>query len=255
MRRIPRQELALEEKLWEQLPRTVSAQVQELVRELQGRLGRWVRRELVLQAAARGLELSGVDPQDVLQNGFLHALTALEQKPSDMSLRAWLVRHVWEALEATLQELAERQRQEEVHLETDVPEVDPVLAATAAADERYAFAHPDEDWVVADLLPDPQPADPQARAELRDLVETVVRALARLPERWRRIFTLHRVHGLSEEEIANAMGLSAHEVHTTLERAEAFLRHVFEEPAFRKIHNKLPAQDVPEELRVWFQFV
>ncbi len=241
----------------EQIPEGLSAEARQLIEALWPRLERWVRHELAIKAAQNGMpDPSVLDPRDIVQNGLLKALAGLELRPEHVSLRAWLVRHVWQAMEEAFRDLVQQSEREEVHLEMDVPEIEPELAATAAAEERYAFLHPEEDWTLADIVADPQAIDPELHTEVRDLLRIVLQALERMPERWRRLFTLRHVYGLGDEELANAFGISVHEVRTTLEQAEAFVRQVFEEiPHHPGIREKLDPDSLPEELRVWLQFV
>ena len=69
----------------------------------------------------------------------------------------------------------------------------------------------------------PGPA-PDASLEAEELTLAVEAAIARLPERSREAFVLHRKHGLSYAEVAAAMGISPRTVEVHVSRALKALR-------------------------------
>jgi RNA polymerase sigma-70 factor, ECF subfamily len=68
------------------------------------------------------------------------------------------------------------------------------------------------------------PLPPDEAAEAAELARRLDRAIADLPDRAREAFTLQRAHGLSQTEIADAMGISESTVEKHLARAMAGLR-------------------------------
>jgi RNA polymerase sigma-70 factor (family 1) len=72
------------------------------------------------------------------------------------------------------------------------------------------------------LAPRAQPAD--ATAELSEIDAALRAAVAKLPARCRETFVLSRQHGLSHDEIAAVMGVSAKTVQVQIGRALAALR-------------------------------
>jgi RNA polymerase sigma-70 factor (ECF subfamily) len=83
----------------------------------------------------------------------------------------------------------------------------------------------EEDGVIAFEPPDPglTPEDSALNAELRVALE---RALLQLPEEWRLVVVLADVHGLSYDEVAQAVGLPLGTVKSRLSRARGRLRDI-----------------------------
>ena len=72
-------------------------------------------------------------------------------------------------------------------------------------------------------FPEPGP-DPEARAVASDLLEHVEAEVAALPETYRSVLLLREVEGLSTEETAECLEVSADVVKTRLHRARGMLR-------------------------------
>jgi RNA polymerase sigma-70 factor (family 1) len=68
------------------------------------------------------------------------------------------------------------------------------------------------------------PAAADADAQAQELAEAIDRAIALLPERTREAFVLHRKHGLSYAETAQAMGIAPRTVEVLIRRALKALR-------------------------------
>jgi RNA polymerase sigma-70 factor (ECF subfamily) len=68
------------------------------------------------------------------------------------------------------------------------------------------------------------PAAADAQVQAHELADAVERATARLPERTREAFVLHRRHGLSYAEVAQTMGISPRTVEVLIRRAFQALR-------------------------------
>lgn len=71
-------------------------------------------------------------------------------------------------------------------------------------------------------LPDQQQCEPQQIAEQRQRIARLNDAVAELPERQREAFLLNRIDGLTHDEVAAAMGISARMVSKHLSRAMAY---------------------------------
>lgn len=71
-------------------------------------------------------------------------------------------------------------------------------------------------------LPDQAQREPQQIAEQRQRIARLNDAVAELPERQRQAFLLNRIDGLTHEEVAEAMGISARMVAKHLSRAMAY---------------------------------
>ena len=67
---------------------------------------------------------------------------------------------------------------------------------------------------------------PQERAEQTELRGVLERALAELPEEWRMVVLLSDVHGMSYEEVADAVDAPLGTVKSRLSRARARLRQL-----------------------------
>jgi RNA polymerase sigma-70 factor (family 1) len=81
---------------------------------------------------------------------------------------------------------------------------------------------------AADDLPEAQPdahhLQPDHLLAFRELNEQLLQLIARLPERTRQVFQLHRDGGLTYEEIADLLAISINSVKTHMFRALRFLK-------------------------------
>jgi RNA polymerase sigma-70 factor (family 1) len=68
------------------------------------------------------------------------------------------------------------------------------------------------------------PPDADAGVQARELADAIDHAIARLPDRTREAFVLHRRHGLSYAEVGEAMGIAPRTVETLIRRAFRSLR-------------------------------
>ncbi len=71
-------------------------------------------------------------------------------------------------------------------------------------------------------------ASPEEEAEFEELQRVIDRCLARMPERWRNIFLLHRDEGLKYAEIATRLGISVKTVEANISKALTLLRKEIE---------------------------
>lgn len=72
----------------------------------------------------------------------------------------------------------------------------------------------------------PLPEDAAVRIGTR---EEMQKALAKLPEKYREVISLHYYHGLSYKMIAHALGITENNAHAIAYRARAALRKIFTE--------------------------
>jgi RNA polymerase sigma-70 factor (ECF subfamily) len=146
------------------------------------------------------------DAEDVTQETFLTALEHLDELRDEERFGAWLVqiatRHAFRVLE-------QRQRAPTISLETMTSEM-------ADEDEGEPIPHPE---FIADWRENPE--ELLMRAETRQLIE---QALNELPEKYRLVFLLRDVEGLSVKETAEALGISEANVKVRLLRARLQLR-------------------------------
>lgn len=126
---------------------------------------------------------TGVDVDDIVQEAYLHVLQARESTPMQ-SPKAFLF--------ATARNLALDQfRRRQVVRFLPLVETD----AWAVLDEGEGI--------------------PEAIARNQEL-ETLTEAIQSLPDRCRQIFTLRKVYGMSQPDIAKKLGVSAHTVSAQL---------------------------------------
>jgi RNA polymerase sigma-70 factor (ECF subfamily) len=146
------------------------------------------------------------DAEDVTQETFLTALEHLDELRDEERFGAWLVqiatRHAFRVLE-------QRQRAPTISLETMTSEM-------ADEDDGEPIPHPE---FIADWRENPE--ELLMRAETRQLIE---QALNELPEKYRLVFLLRDVEGLSVKETAEALGISEANVKVRLLRARLQLR-------------------------------
>ncbi len=137
--------------------------------------------------------------EDVTQEAFLRAWRAIDTFRGER-FRSWLLRIV---ANAARDELRRRKRRPQRSL--------------------------DETWDDADMAsidPAEPGLGPQERAEQTELRGVLERAIAELPEEWRMVVLLSDVHGMSYEEIADAVDAPLGTVKSRLSRARARLRQL-----------------------------
>lgn len=148
------------------------------------------------------------EAEEVLQEAFLHAWEKLPEFRGEAAFSSWLYRI---ASNSALMRLRRRRRSPEQSSE------DPVQTALMVPD-----FDPDGGWSQPPRSDWSMRAD-QALAN-RQLGDAIVAAVEGLPEDYRVVFLLKDVDGLSNEEIANSLGLSIPAVKSRLHRARLALR-------------------------------
>jgi RNA polymerase sigma-70 factor (ECF subfamily) len=158
------------------------------------------RHERRLYALALGILRQPHDAEDVVQGAFLSALENLDGFREEASFRTWLTRI---ATHAALKVLRKRQGLPTVSLDEDAGDADT----------------PPHPQFIADWRDSPEQLVQQR--ETRRLLED---ALAQLDDKYRLVFLLRDVEGLSIAETAAALGLSEANVKVRLLRARLQLR-------------------------------
>jgi len=155
--------------------------------------------------AARSVLRNDGEAEDVVQETYVKAFTALASFRGDASFSTWLTR-------IALNEAVSRVRRRKS------------TSALEAIDQAVSA-----DAGLVSLFPlslAPLPADTEAaRSEMRQLLET---AIDGLPEGFRTVFVLRDIEGLSTEETAEHLKLKPETVKTRLHRARRMLRVVLE---------------------------
>jgi RNA polymerase sigma-70 factor (ECF subfamily) len=150
---------------------------------------------------ARRMVRSHNDAEDVTQDVLLQVVRNLPSFRGESALPTWLHRVTVNAA------LAHRRRRSAL---AGGRACDPLAAVL----ERSHGEAPGRRWLLG---PEAQMLDQEDRA-------VIERAVARLPEAYRRVFCLADVEGLPNQEVADALGLSLAAVKSRLHRARRLLR-------------------------------
>jgi RNA polymerase sigma-70 factor (ECF subfamily) len=149
---------------------------------------------------------SEADAQEVLQEAFLNAYQKLPLFRGEAQFSSWLYRI---AANSALMRLRRKRRAPDT-----VPD-EPIELGAPRFDQQGGFEQPPRsDWS--------QRADDQLQS--KELGSAIDRAVHQLPDDYRTVFLLKDVDGLSNEDIANALGLSVPAVKSRLHRARLALR-------------------------------
>jgi RNA polymerase sigma-70 factor (ECF subfamily) len=142
------------------------------------------------------------DAEDLTQIVFAKAATALPRFRGDALASTWLYRIAANVASDWLRGRAAREAKLTVHL----PEGSETGQASAAI-----------------AIPDPQssPEQPLVRKEMHDHIR---REIGQLPEGSREVLILGQLGGLTDEEVAQALGISLANVKVRLHRARAQLK-------------------------------
>ena len=156
--------------------------------------------------AARSVLRNDGEAEDVVQETYVKAFTALASFRGEASFSTWLTRI---ALNESVSRLRRRRKNSELE----------ALDQAVSADSGLVSLFP--------LSLVPLPADTEAaRQEMRQILET---ANDGLPEGFRPVFMQRDVEGLSTEETAEQLTIKPETVKTRLHRARRMLRAVLEE--------------------------
>lgn len=150
-----------------------------------------------LYRLARGIVRNDAEAEDAVQEAYVQAFAHLDGFRAEARLSTWLSRIV---INEALGRLRRQRR----------------AAATA---EAVA--------VEAKIIPFPLNAsadDPERTMAQREILRLVERATDDLPELYRSVFVARVIEGLSLEETADLLGLTAATVKTRLHRARAMIR-------------------------------
>ena len=152
--------------------------------------------------AARGIAGTDWEAEEVVQDAYVKAFWALGTFRQQAALGTWLMRIVINEAQGRL-----RVRRETVPLN----ELD--------------------DDTMADIIQFPGAAsssDPERQAAVGEIRIRLEGAIDRLPPRFREVFILRQVEGLSIEETAQALSIAPETVKTRLHRAQTRLRQALQ---------------------------
>ena len=152
---------------------------------------------------AAGMMKNREDALDAVQDAFLNVYRKIESFRGDSAFSTWLYKI---ALNSVYMKLRSRSRHEHTESLEDLEKIlDP---------GKIRVLMPPRGW------------SERADNELlrKELAEELREAVAALPEEYRAIFTLREVEELSNQEVADILGLSLAATKTRLHRARLFLR-------------------------------
>lgn len=155
------------------------------------------------------------DAEEVLQEAFLHAFQKLGEFRGDAAFNSWIYRIT---ANSALMRLRRQRRSPEVLVGDDRPAGEALNGPSFAIDGGYAEP-PRSDWSLRadDALHNQQ------------LGQAIVRAVENLSEDYRVVFLMKDVDGLSNEQIADVLGLSVPAVKSRLHRSRLALREQLSE--------------------------
>jgi RNA polymerase sigma-70 factor (ECF subfamily) len=139
------------------------------------------------------------DAEDAVQETFITALDKLEQFDGRAEFATWIYRIGVNASLMALRKKRSRRRQEE---SIEVPAFEDIRSRELT------------DWN----------ADPAAEVLKTEMREVMEKAIDKLPAKYRVVFALRDLEGLSIEETSKTLGISAANVKIRLMRARLFLR-------------------------------
>jgi RNA polymerase sigma-70 factor (ECF subfamily) len=139
------------------------------------------------------------DAEDALQETFIAALDKLDQFDGRAEFSTWIYRIAVNASLMALRKKRSRRRQEE---SLEVPQFEDIRRRELI------------DWNA-------DPVHELLKTEMWNMMET---AIGKLPAKYRVVFVLRDLEGLSIEETSKTLGISAANVKVRLMRARLFLR-------------------------------
>jgi RNA polymerase sigma-70 factor, ECF subfamily len=164
--------------------------------------------------AARGIAGTDWEAEEAVQDAYVKAFRALGAFREQAALGTWLMRIVINEAQGRV-----RSRRETVPLN----ELD--------------------DDVMAEIIQfpgAPSISDPERQAALGEIRLMLEAAIDALPARFREVFILRQVEGLSIEETAQALSISPETVKTRLHRAHARLRGALQDELAPALNDTFP---------------
>src|SRR3954468_10672712 len=147
--------------------------------------------------AARAVVKDEAEVEDVMQQAYINAFTHLDQFEERSEFSTWLTRI---ALNEAFARRQKMRRAESVSRNVD-----------------------DEGRALMETITSSQP-DPERQAYAQELRDVLEAAVDELPERYRTVFMLRDIEGLSTSETGVGLGLGDEAVKTRLHRARAMIR-------------------------------
>ncbi|MDA8217958.1 MAG: sigma-70 family RNA polymerase sigma factor [Dehalococcoidales bacterium] len=175
-------------------------------------LRQYVLSRLRKRAASEGLDASELPADEIVAETFLVALRHQGEGEGDVPSYRQLRR------------IARGVIRREVTRGRARAQYEVSLARPIVPNGHIAGIHPEEEFHVADLIPDPTSPVPASIVEHEELHRQLDEALAQVPEVWRENFMLHEVDGFSLDDLAHLRGASVEAITHGIEQTRAFLR-------------------------------
>ncbi len=144
------------------------------------------------------------DAEDLTQIVFAKAARALQQFRGEAQASTWLYRIAANAASDWLRSRAAREAKQTVHLPEDADGEAAQASATVALPEHQS--------------------SPEQRLVRKEMHDHIRREIAQLPEGSREVLILGQLGGLTDEEVAQTLGISLANVKVRLHRARAQLK-------------------------------
>lgn len=158
-----------------------------------------------LYRVARSIVRDDSEAEDVLQEAYFRAFSAIADFRGESSLTTWLTRIV-------LNEALQRARRR-----IDVPATPETLAADRLAD------------IIPFPLSGQNLVDPERATSQREICRLLEQAIDKLPEEFRTVLIARAIEGLSIEDTAELYDIRPETVKTRLHRARKLLKSSLEE--------------------------
>ncbi len=156
---------------------------------------------------ARGMATSDAEAEEVVQEAFLNIFRKMGTFRGQSSVASWVYRV---AANAALMQLRRARRKPHLSIEDNRQDF---------SEDGTALASSFGDWAK-------QPEESLLSRELGDSIEG---AISELPEKYRLVLLLRDVEGLSNEEVANTLGVTVPTVKSRLHRSRLFVRGQLED--------------------------
>ncbi len=150
---------------------------------------------------AMGLVKHKEDAEDVTQEVFLTVCSRINDLKESKALSSWIYRIT---VNASLMKIRKSGRSEQVSFEEDLPRFD----------QDGKHVKPVKDWSE----------NPEEKASSKQVMDFIKENLRELPDTYKVAFLLRDMEGLSNNEVAEVLGISLTAVKSRLHRARLFMR-------------------------------
>lgn len=147
-----------------------------------------------------GLVQDANDAEDVAQEVFIQVYESVDQFKGESKFSTWLYRI---AVTKSLDHLRKKKRK-----------------------KRFAFLQSLFGVNEEEVIQDPEFHHPGVKLENKEQAAVLFKAIAKLPDNQKAAFTLHKLEGLSYQEVAEALSTTVSSVESLMHRARGNLRKI-----------------------------